>query len=141
MNQIKLCRDCNEEIDASRLRLYPLADKCSDCAAPLASAAIKSPSKHLPKESFSDFEALVSQPSKNMDHSTGVPSRQLKTKQPKVRHTKIDFKSYVCPLCESKIKVRQLSRDEYKLTCKLCGWSDYYLRLLKEQHRKGQKYS
>lgn len=116
MIMIKLFRDCDEEIDAARLRLFPLADKCSDCAAPLSSELNKSPSNHVPHEALSDFEAIGSQPSK------------LKKEDLNVRPKKpaLDFKSYECPFCESKVKVRQLSYDQYKLSCKECGWFDYF---------------
>jgi len=116
MTMIKLCIDCDEEIDAARLRLFPLADKCSDCAAPLSSQLSKSPSAHLPREALSDFEAINSQPS------------SLKKEDLNVRPKKpaLDFKSYECPFCESKVKVRQLSYNQYKLSCKECGWFDYF---------------
>jgi len=116
MTLVKLCKDCDEEIDAARLRLFPLADKCSDCAAPLSSELNKSPSKHLPHEALSDFEAISGQPSKLKNEGLDVRSKK----------PVLDFRSYECPFCESKVKVRQLSYDQYRLTCKECGWSDYF---------------
>ena len=116
MAMTKLCKDCEEEIDATRLRLFPLADKCSDCAAPLSSEMNKSLSKHLPSEALLDFEYVESHPP------------NLKKDNLDVRRKKpvLDMKSYECPFCESKVKVRQLNQDQYKLSCKECGWFDYF---------------
>jgi RNase P subunit RPR2 len=116
MTEEKLCRDCDEEIDARRLRLFPLADKCCDCAAPSSSEFNKRPDKHLPREQASDFDNFNLQPTKVTNDEAIVTPKKIK----------IDVKSYNCPFCESKVKVRQLSRDQYKLSCKECGWSDYF---------------
>ena len=114
MEKLKLCRDCEEEINAARLRLFPLADKCSDCSAPLSSQITKSPSKHSPQEECSDFEVIERQPA----------NLEQKVSDTRPKKPALDFRSYECPFCESKVNLRQLSYDQYKLTCKECGWSD-----------------
>ena len=87
---MKICTDCGEAIELSRLEKFPLADKCSICAAPLASKRKSSVPKHIPK---SEERSLVK-----------LNSKRLLQKN-------VSFSSRVCPECGGALKRKKENLD------------------------------
>ena len=123
----KICKDCEEEIEHGRLKLYPQADKCSMCAAPLTTERNILAQKHIPRSDVEEFSKVASprhkkKPSEEIDENT------LKEKLTKIDsnvRSKLNFKKapeYECPFCYSALKLREIFKENYELKCLTCGW-------------------